>query len=107
MSHSDGLRSRRFHDDVEGAAYFFISEALANVLKHAEASRAEVELTGNGEHLRLRVRDDGNGFDAAVVEGGGLEGLRDRVMALGGTVTVTSRVGGGSEITADIPVGQS
>jgi signal transduction histidine kinase len=104
---SEGLRARRFGDNIEGAAYFFVTESLANVLKHAEATRITISLTYDDERLLLGVADDGRGFDPAAASDGGLAGLRDRIRALGGTVTVASAPGGGTRITASLPVSGS
>ena len=84
---SDGLRARRFGDNIEGAAYFFVTESLANVLKHAGATRATVSLAYDDGRLQLGVADDGRGFDPDETSDGGLAGLRDRIRALGGTFT--------------------
>jgi signal transduction histidine kinase len=102
---SEGLRARRFGDNVEGAAYFFVTESLANVLKHADATRTTISLTYDDDRLQLRVADDGRGFDPDLASDGGLEGLRDRIRALGGTVTIASRPGHGTRVTASLPVG--
>lgn len=107
LEHSEGLRAQRFDDDIEGAAYFFVSESLTNVLKHAYATRVIVSLTQSDGRLRLRVSDDGRGFEPATARQNGLAGLRDRIRALGGTVTVASRPGDGTRISATLPVGQS
>jgi signal transduction histidine kinase len=102
---SESLRARRFGDNIEGAAYFFVTESLANVLKHADATRTVISLTYEDGRLQLAVADDGRGFDPDSESDGGLLGLRDRVRALGGTVKVTSSPGSGTRITATIPVG--
>jgi signal transduction histidine kinase len=104
---SEGLRARRFGDNIEGAAYFFVTESLANVLKHADATRATISLTCDDERLLLRVADDGRGFDPAAASDGGLAGLRDRIRALGGTVSVASKPGSGTRVTASLPVSGS
>jgi signal transduction histidine kinase len=101
---SEGLRARRFGDNIEGAAYFFVTESLANVLKHADATRTTISLTYDDGRLQLGVADDGRGFDPDTVLDGGLLGLRDRIRALGGTVTVASAPGGGTRISASLPV---
>lgn len=98
------LRSERFDDDVEGAAYFFITESLTNVLKHAGATRADVALERDNGYLTLRVSDDGQGFEESETPFRGLEGLRDRFQALQGTVTVSSRPGSGTQVEASLPV---
>ena len=105
LTSSEGLRARRFDDNIEGAAYFFVTESLANVLKHADATRASISLSCDDERLQLGVADDGRGFDPEAAPDGGLAGLRDRVRALGGTVTVASRPGQGTRVTASLPVG--
>jgi len=101
---SGGLRARRFDDNIEGAAYFFITESLANVLKHANATRAAVSLACDDGRLLLGVADDGRGFDTDASSKRGLAGLTDRIRALGGTVTLTSRPGAGTHISASLPV---
>ncbi|MGH3303379.1 MAG: sensor histidine kinase [Streptosporangiaceae bacterium] len=89
---------------VEAAAYFVIAEALANIARHARASRAEVTARSTGRLLTVEVRDDGIG--GAPARGGtGLTGLADRVAALGGQLTITSPAGGGTAIRADLPCG--
>jgi signal transduction histidine kinase len=105
LQSSQGLRARRFGDNVEGAAYFFVTESLANILKHADANRATISLTYDDGRLLLGVADDGRGFDPDAATDGGLAGLRDRIQALGGTVTIASQCGQGTLITASLPVG--
>ncbi|MFQ5522578.1 MAG: ATP-binding protein [Acidimicrobiia bacterium] len=100
---SPGLREERFGDDIEGAAYFFVTEALTNVLKHAEASNASVSIHRQGGRLRVEVTDDGGGFEPDSVRRNGLDGLRDRIRALGGTMTIRSRPAGGTTVTAALP----
>jgi signal transduction histidine kinase len=94
---------RRLPDHVEVAAYYAVSEALANAAKHARASAVHVELNAPGAIVRLAIRDDGIG-GADPVEGSGLTGLRDRIEALGGTLDVTSPTGGGTTLLIEIPV---
>ncbi len=94
---------RRLPDHVEVAAYYAVSEALANAAKHARASAVHVELDAPDATLRLAIRDDGiDGADPA--RGSGLTGLRDRIEALGGTLDVTSPAGGGTTLLIEIPV---
>lgn len=79
-------------------------EALANVAKHSGASRVDVTLTYAGDHLRLDVRDDGNGFDPdADATSFGLAGMRERLRAAGGVLTLETREGGGCVLTAAVP----
>ncbi len=98
------LRHQRFDDDVEGAAYFFVTEALANVLKHASASRAQVSISRRNGELKLAVGDDGIGFDPAAIRQNGLAGLSDRFTALAGSVGIDAHPGGGTVLTARLPV---
>jgi signal transduction histidine kinase len=92
----------RYPQAVEATAYFVISEALANVARHARASKAEVTACGDGDRLVVEVRDDGIG-GAPARGGSGLTGLADRVAALGGRLTITSPPGGGTTMRADLP----
>jgi signal transduction histidine kinase len=87
---------------VEAAAYFVVSEALANVARHSGAERAAVSVVRAGGILVVEVRDDGKG-GASPNGGSGLTGLEERVGALGGTLVVESPPGGPTSITAVIP----
>jgi signal transduction histidine kinase len=98
------LDGERLGDDVEGAAYFFVTEALANVLKHSNATSARVSIEHSGRFLDLSVTDDGVGFDPASVRQNGLAGLVDRVSALSGSVTVVAAPGEGTVLRARLPV---
>jgi signal transduction histidine kinase len=89
---------------VESAAYFVVAEALTNVARHADATRANVAIARAGNRLVVEVRDDGRG-GADASAGTGLQGLRDRVGALGGTMYVLSPVGGPTTITVELPCG--
>jgi signal transduction histidine kinase len=97
-------RDARYPPEIEGAAYFLVSEALTNVLKHASAREVEVRLASDDGRLRVEVLDDGCGFDPAVVPQAGLRGLRDRIEALGGTLRVLSGPAG-TRLSADLPAG--
>jgi signal transduction histidine kinase len=99
----DVTTDARFPVPIEAAAYFVVSEALANATKHAQASRIEVSLEPRNGCLRLSVRDDGVG-GADPARGSGLVGLTDRVEALGGSIQVRSRVGDGTHVTAELPL---
>jgi signal transduction histidine kinase len=94
--------SERYSPAVEGAAYFVISEALANVTKYAKATKATVRVRGLADHMTLEVSDDGIG-GADPRSGSGLRGLADRLAALDGTITVVSPVGGGTTLSVQIP----
>ena len=91
-------------EPVEVAAYFIASESLANAAKHSQASHIAVLLAFENERLRLSIRDDGIG-GADPGRGSGLTGLRDRVEALGGTLTIESGSGAGTSVTATLPAG--
>jgi signal transduction histidine kinase len=92
----------RLPEPIEATAYFLIAEALTNVTKHARARRATVTARVDHRALRIEVRDDGVG--GALTHGSGLIGMRDRVTALNGTLSVDSRPGRGTLVTATIPV---
>ena len=93
----------RYPEPIEIAAYYVASEALANAMKHAQASRIEMSLTTRNGSLLLSVRDDGVG-GANPARGSGLVGLADRVEALGGSIHVHSAAGTGTHITMDLPL---
>ena len=95
--------SERYAPAVEAAAYFVISEALTNVTKYAKATKAVVRVRGLDDHLSIEVEDDGIG-GADPRSGSGLRGLADRLAALDGTITVVSPIGGGTRISAQIPI---
>jgi signal transduction histidine kinase len=95
----------RFPQAIESAVYFCALEALNNVAKYAEASSAEIELAQQDGHLRFVVRDDGVGFDSAASSyGTGLQGMADRLDAIGGSFAITSKPGGGTTVTGRVPV---
>ena len=87
---------------VEATAYFVVCEALTNVAKHARAGHAEVMARINDGTLAVQVRDDGVG--GARPDGTGLVGLADRLAALDGLLRVETPAGGGTLITAAIPL---
>jgi signal transduction histidine kinase len=89
---------------VESAAYFVVNEALTNVARHARATRAHVAIARAGDRLVVEVRDDGIG-GADVARGSGLQGLRDRVAGLGGSMYVISPAGGPTTISVELPCG--
>jgi signal transduction histidine kinase len=99
------MRTTRFSDEIESAAYFFVSEGLANTLKHASAERARVRIVRSEDELAVEVADDGAGFEVDAVRLGGLRGLSDRIGAVGGTIAVDSSPGHGTRLTARLPVG--
>ena len=94
---------RRLPDVIEVAAYFVVSEALTNAVKHADASRVQVDLHVEEGTLHLSLVDDGVG-GAEPRGGSGLIGLKDRVEALGGTIDVASPPGSGTRLDVEIPL---
>jgi hypothetical protein len=90
---------------VERTAYYVAIEALANVAKHSHARRARLELSTGDSELVLRVADDGVG--GADPDGGGLGGLRDRIHAIDGELSVHSPTGAGTTIEARLPIKQA
>jgi signal transduction histidine kinase len=96
----------RYPQDTEATVYFCALEALQNIAKYAAASQAVVRLGGQGGTLEFTVTDDGAGFDPATVKDGtGLQGMADRLAALGGSFQVHSRPGHGTTVTGQLPVG--
>ena len=93
----------RLPDEFEAAVYFVSAEALANVVKYASASRATLTVAATDHRLSVVVADDGIG-DADPSHGTGLQGLVDRIEALGGTLQVDSPPGGGTRLTIEIPL---
>jgi PAS domain S-box-containing protein len=96
------VSSARLPPDIEASAYFILAEALTNVVKHAQATRASVSAAVGDGVLTLEVRDDGAG--GADPEGHGLVGIADRVDALGGRLRIESTDGGGTVLAARLPL---
>ena len=100
---------RELHPIVRDEAYRVAAEVLRNAFHHAEANRIEVEIRYDSHQLRLRVRDDGKGMDAQVLNGEGraghfgLPGIRERAQLMGGNVKLWSNVGSGMEIELTVP----
>jgi signal transduction histidine kinase len=93
----------RFEERVEVAAYYVVSEALANAAKHAGATVVEVSIGRYDGRLEVSIRDDGRG-GADAGKGSGLVGLTDRVEALGGTIAIASAPGAGTAIEVELPL---
>ena len=94
----------RYPQDIEAAVYFCVLEALQNVAKYARASAARVTFCHDGPLLAFTVADDGQGFDPATTPiGSGLQGITDRLAALGGTTDIASAPSHGTQITGRIP----
>jgi signal transduction histidine kinase len=99
----DVLAEQRMPEHVEVSAYYVVTEALTNAAKHARASAVSIRVEMTGDLLTIAVTDDGAG--GALVGGGtGLVGLKDRVEALGGRLRLDSPDGGGTSLTAELPV---
>jgi signal transduction histidine kinase len=96
----------RYALEVEAAVYFCALEALNNVAKYAEATRATVRLFQQNGRLTFSVDDDGRGFDPnAIDRGTGLQGMSDRLEAIGGELTIETSPGHGTTVVGRIPTG--
>ena len=98
-----GLPARRLPLSAEASAYYVIAEAMANAQKHAQASTIRLSVRARGSAVVVEVADDGAG-GATETPGSGLQGLRERVEAVGGTFAVDSPAGRGTHIIAAIPI---
>jgi len=96
------VASTRFPPEVELASYYVVAEALTNVAKHADAAAAQVTVEQIDGNLRITVTDDGCG-GATMNRGSGLEGLADRVAAVGGHLQIDSPIGKGTTVEAVVP----
>ena len=96
----------RLNEDVELAVYRIAQESLTNVLRHAGPTSITLILdTTDQGKVRLVVEDDGRGMIyAAVAEGGGIRGMRERALAVGGQLMLSSRPGGGTRVTLEVPL---
>jgi signal transduction histidine kinase len=103
MSVEIEIASHRIPPQVAAAAYFVCAEALANVAKHASASRVTVSVSSDDARVTVGVEDDGVG-GADPVRGSGLRGLADRIETVGGTLRVDSSPGHGTRLAAEIPL---
>ena len=107
---NQGMEGERLDQALETTLFRIAQEALWNAVKHAAATRVDVDLYRTGERLVLRIRDNGRGLDSGDAPeprgrvGVGLGGMVERAAALGGTVRVTSRPGAGTEVLAEFPV---
>ncbi|MGZ6081628.1 MAG: sensor histidine kinase, partial [Myxococcaceae bacterium] len=98
------LPAERLSPDLEASVYFFVSEALTNIVKHAAASTAAVRIAVEGNHLIINASDDGVGGAEATEAGSGLWGMADRIEALAGNFSLTSSAQDGTTVHADIPM---
>ncbi len=100
---ADGID--RYPQAVESAVYFSCLEALNNVAKYADATHVSISLSPRNGTLEMRVRDDGRGFDTSTtIYGTGLQGIADRLDAIGGTMSIESRPGAGTTVRGEIPL---
>jgi signal transduction histidine kinase len=97
----DGLT---LDDAQELTVYRIVQESLTNVLRHADARQAWVDVRADGEHLHVRVSDDGAGPPAGGAHGSGLKGIAERVAAVKGVWTLSRRPGGGTSVDVFLPV---
>lgn len=101
-----GAEGERFRPEVEVAGYRIIQEALTNVARHAAVRHASVTVEASDGTLQVLVEDEGAGFDASAVRtGAGLGGMRERVTILGGELEIVSAPGGGTRVSAQLPLG--
>ena len=101
---TEGLPEQRLTQEIEASICFFVSEALTNVVRHAQASSARIGAALEGERLTVEVSDDGVGGAQPGAEGTGLIGLGDRIAALDGTLALDSKPGEGTTLHAVIPI---
>jgi signal transduction histidine kinase len=96
----------RYAREIESTVYFCVLEALNNIAKYAEATSARISLAQEDGHLSFEVRDDGAGFDVATArDGTGLQGMADRLDAVGGSLTIVSEPGDGATVAGRVPLG--
>jgi signal transduction histidine kinase len=100
--HLSGTSLGRLPESAEAAAYYVVSEAVANAAKHAHASLVDIALRLEDGVVRVEVADDGDG-GAVIRRGAGLEGLLDRVQSVGGELVIDSDPGHGTRLRASIP----
>ena len=99
------LGENRLPTEVETTLYRIVQEALANIVKHADASHVSILLTRNVRSVTAVVEDDGRGFDGDATRDGvlGIVGMRERVGLVGGRLRVESTVGSGTTVAAEVP----
>ncbi|HEY6121763.1 MAG TPA: PAS domain S-box protein [Pyrinomonadaceae bacterium] len=106
-----GLEGNRLAPEVETAAYRIVQEALTNVARHASVPDATVRIWTNHQKLWIEVKDSGTGFDPEVVtassESSGLAGMRERATLLGGQLLIESKIGCGTQLTAELSISEA
>jgi signal transduction histidine kinase len=99
------LDSMPLDSELNITLYRIVQEALTNISKHAHATQVNIQVQRMTQRVHLRIQDDGQGFDWQHNRTGfGLQGMRERVMALGGTMAIVSAAGQGCQVTVEIPV---
>jgi signal transduction histidine kinase len=100
-----------FPKEAEINIYRIVQESLNNVIKHSEASEAEITIKKSETEVVITIKDDGRGFDADNIKsnggGLGLVGLKERTNMLGGAISINSSVGNGTEIKVILPIKNS
>jgi len=117
VRHYDGARSgcrftfqangdfSRLESGVAISAYRMVQEALSNIVKHARATQASVALSLDEAELRLRIADNGDGFDPAPAPLGiGMVGMRERVYAFNGRIEIDTGIAAGTRISISMPI---
>ena len=100
------IGDQRLSPETETTLYRIAQEALTNVVKHADARSVRMRLSRSGNRIVLVVQDDGRGFEPESVRDGGvgLLGMRERIALVGGRLTIESTEGGGTMLTAEVPI---
>jgi len=99
------IEPRQLNLKIEQAVYRITQESLANIARHSEARRVEIELTYESDKLRFTISDNGRGFDVHRKRPGmGLRSMRERIQSIGGQIAVESKPGAGTRITAQVPL---
>jgi signal transduction histidine kinase len=101
-----GVPPGRLPEAVEAAVYYVVAESLTNAAKHAGAAEAGVEMTTTDDRVTVEIRDNGSG-GANLTGGSGIQGLADRVEALGGRFELQSPAGAGTVVRATLPLGNT
>jgi two-component system, NarL family, sensor histidine kinase UhpB len=101
------LQLGQLQPDVELVLYRVAQESLTNVARHSEASHVLLDLSRNVDSVVLRIADDGEGFDQTHREGGGLRGIRENALIVGGALAIKPSDGGGVEVRLEVPLPKS
>lgn len=99
------LQAESFGADTDGVIYRMVQEALTNAARHGHARQVWITVSASEKAVRVRVEDDGRGFTDARGGGMGLRGMQERLSALSGSMVLGARPGGGTQLTAVIPLG--